>query len=29
MESELDPSPPKYEFGDLVIRPVPKPGLTR
>ncbi len=26
MKSELDYSPPKYEYGPLPIRPVPKPG---
>jgi myo-inositol 2-dehydrogenase / D-chiro-inositol 1-dehydrogenase len=27
-ESRLDLSPPKYEFGDLMIRPIPVPGFT-
>jgi len=28
-QSKLDLSPPKYEFGDLPVRPVPVPGQTR
>ena len=28
MKSELDYSPPKYEFGPLPVRPVPIPGKT-
>lgn len=28
-ESRLDLSPPKYEFGDLPIRPVAVPGKTK
>lgn len=27
-ESKLDLSPPKYEFGDLPVRPIPVPGKT-
>jgi predicted dehydrogenase len=29
LASELDLSPPKYEFGDNPVRPVPKPGTDR
>jgi myo-inositol 2-dehydrogenase / D-chiro-inositol 1-dehydrogenase len=29
LASDLDLSPPKYEFGDNVVRPVPKPGTER
>ena len=29
MNSELDLSPSKYEFGDLAVRPVPMPGKPR
>ena len=27
-ESQLDLSPPRYEFGELPVRPVPIPGST-
>jgi predicted dehydrogenase len=29
LKSDLDLSPPKYEFGDNPVRPVPKPGTER
>ncbi len=29
MKSDLDLSPPKYEFGPLPVRPVPQPGEVR
>jgi len=29
LHSELDLSPPKYEFGENAVRPVPKPGTER
>ena len=28
MDSSLDLSPAKYEFGDLAVQPVPSPGST-